>query len=91
MTEILSDCTDKSGALTQWSANMVVEWIKQNVPQRMVDKEEGLFFAVFEDELNNARFNFRDVSKKALDIGSAVHEAIEYWLKTGKEPKWLQN
>jgi len=34
------------------------------------------------DELNDARFNFRKVSQKALDIGSQVHTMIEQYLKT---------
>jgi len=33
-----------------------------------------------------ARKNFRKVGKKAMDIGTQVHEAIELWFKTGVEP-----
>ena len=82
VTTIISDCSDKSGALTQWAANMVVEWIKENayetgdVPEYLVGIEE----------LNLARFNFRDVSKTALDVGSKVHQAIEDYFNLGKEP-----
>ena len=81
VTTIISDCSDKSGALTQWAANMTVEWIRQNC-----NSEYGGIYEVSEDSLENARFNFRAVSQDALDIGSAVHHAIEHWLKTREEP-----
>ena len=32
VTEIIGDCTDKSGALTQWAANMCKEWVIENCP-----------------------------------------------------------
>lgn len=86
VTTIIGDCTDKSEALTQWAANMVVEWIRQNTYETGDVPE----YLVGEEELNSARFHFRDVSKEALDIGSAVHKAIEYYFKTGKEPEWLK-
>jgi hypothetical protein len=76
VTTIISDCTDKSGALTQWAANQAVEWIRQNT--------DGTWT---EEDLDNARFNFRDISKEALGIGSEVHDAVEHYLKTGKERK----
>ena len=87
VTTIISDCTDKSGALTQWSANMVCEWIRQNAIHSPGLSEKSEFLCVTNDMLNEARFNFREVSKEALDIGSAVHHAIEHYLKTGEEPK----
>jgi len=83
VTTIISDCTDKSGALTQWAANQVVEWIRQSC---LADSSEGAY-QVFEDQLENARFHFREVSQEALDVGSAVHHAIEHYLRTGREPK----
>ena len=87
VTKIIGDCTDKSRVLTQWSANQVVDWIKQNCK-----KSSGMIptWKVTEDQLNEARFNFRDVSDEALQVGSAVHNAIEEYLKTGKEPEWLK-
>jgi len=81
VTTIIGDCQDKSGALTQWAANMVVEWIRLNCNPA---SHKG--FYVTPDELHEARFNFRNVSDEALKIGSAVHQAIEDWLKIGKEP-----
>jgi len=83
VTKIIGDCTDKSRALTQWSANQVVAWIKLNCT-----KSKGNFphWKVNEEQLNQARFNFREVSDEALAVGSAVHAAIEDYLLTGKEP-----
>jgi len=87
VTTIISDCTDKSGPLTQWAANQVVEWIRQNVPQDMVHSYQKGAYVLYEGDLGNARFHFREVSKEALDVGSAVHHAIEHYLKSGEEPK----
>jgi len=95
VTTIISDCTDKSGALTQWAANMVVEYIKGNIQPSMGmhDNEEdpyykvAPYYEVFEVDLDKARMNFREVSKTALDIGSAVHQSIEDYLMTGKDPQ----
>ena len=83
VTTIISDCTDKSPALTMWSANMVCQHIRENC------QATGGYY-VQEEDLEKARFNFRDVSKTALDIGSAVHNAIEHYLITGREPEWLK-
>ena len=98
VTTIISDCNDKSGALTQWAANMACEWIRANCEQPWFDKtgnesavEPNITassdcYIVFPDELDLAAKNFRDVSKDALEIGSEVHASIEEWLKTGREP-----
>ena len=80
VTTIIADCTDKSSALTQWSANQVTEWIRQNSPK------VGLIYGVTDEALDIARFEYKNVSQQALDVGTAVHHAIEFFLKTGKEP-----
>ena len=88
VTTIISDCTDKSSALTQWSANMVVEWIKRNsvyVSGDYQDRTIG-YYSVDSKSLNDASKHFREVSQEALDVGSAIHDAIHYWFKTGQEP-----
>ena len=74
VTKIIGDCTDKSRALTQWSANQVVAWIQLNCA-----KSRGNFphYKVNDEQLNQARFNFRDVSDTALEVGSAVHKLAE--------------
>ena len=85
-TTIIDDCTNKGGALTQWAANMVVKWIRENcesVPR--IDKGLDDWLYVHSSHLNDARFNFREVSQKALDVGSEVHGMIEHHLKTGME------
>ena len=78
VTEIIGDCTDKSGALTQWAANQVVEWIRENCE---CADDPCDYYMVDNDELNEARFNFKTVSQKALNIGSEVHAIIENYLK----------
>ena len=77
-TNIISDCTDSSGALTQWAANMVVEYMKEHLSDDPFCPYKGS--EIFE-KLEKARFNFRKVSQKALDIGSEVHDQIEKYLK----------
>ena len=81
VTKIIGDCTDKSRALMQWSANSAILHIKQHCA-----KSRGNFphYKVNDEQLNNARFGFREVSDEALLVGSAVHKAIEEYLKTGK-------
>ena len=86
VTTIISDCTDKSGALIQWSANMCVQHIRENCLLSTPHHGPN-YYNVDENDLDNARFNFREVSKTALDIGSAVHQSIEDYLMTGKDPQ----
>ena len=78
VTEIIGDCTDKSGALTQWAANMVVQYMKEHLSDDPFCPYKG--DEIFE-LLEKARFNFKTVSQKALDIGSEVHGLIEKYLK----------
>jgi len=82
VTEIISDCTNSSGPLTQWAANMCKEWIVENAN---FTGNSGVYYEIdyyriTEKELDEMRFNFRKVSQKALDIGSTVHGLIEEYL-----------
>ena len=88
VTSIIADSHDKSGPLTQWAANMVVKWIQKNCEFQIVsdDMTKNDYYRVDEEDLNDARFNYRQVSEDALEIGSEVHHAIEIWLQTGQEP-----
>jgi hypothetical protein len=91
VTTIISDCTDKSGPLCQWSSNMNSNWIRENCDT--YDEaannllEDSNIYLVSDSDLEKARFNYKDVSKTALTIGSAVHKAIEDYLMTGKDPE----
>jgi len=85
-TNIIGDVTDKSPALTQWAANMTVEWIKENCQRCADGVAEEHYYAVYLKHLEQARFNFRNVSQRALDVGSQVHDAIRMYFATGKEP-----
>ena len=83
VTTIISDCTDKSGPLTQWAANMTVGWLKENCAAPWPDypTENGETYLVTDADFEDARFNFRNVSKDARDVGSEVHAAIEEYLR----------
>ena len=78
---------DKSGPLTSWAANSACDYILDEINVRTTEDggewiEPGDLWPIIEA----ARKEFRRVSTKALDIGSAVHTAIEHYLKTGQEP-----
>lgn len=85
VTEIISDCTNSSGALTQWAANMCKEWILDNADEEVYKPSGNVptkyIYKLFDHELDDMRFNFRKVSQKALDIGSEVHNAVEKHLQ----------
>ena len=77
---------DKSGPLTYWAANCACDYILNEIektPEQNWPTIKGFLYPVIE----SARKNFRKVSSQALDIGSAVHTAIEHYLKTGQEPQ----
>ena len=73
VTTIISDATDKSSALCQWSANQAVEWLRI--------KGSGGFgpglYLVCDGDLEQARFAYKETSQTALDVGSEVHGLIE--------------
>jgi len=55
VTTIISDCTDKSGPLTQWAANqttLFLEGFRDEI-------SPALFCKLSDDLLNDARFKFR--------------------------------
>ena len=77
-TNIISEMT--GGPPLQWSANEVVNFIKEQAHYRAQDDE----FVIYGELLDKARFAYKDISKQALDDGSWVHGAVEEFLKTGK-------
>jgi hypothetical protein len=75
VTQILS-VIDKSGALTQWAANMTTEFIRAAIrPGCQYDEVQ------LGEILEQARFNFRSVSRQAKSIGQLAHEWIEAHLR----------
>jgi len=66
-------------ALVYWAANCTADYIIERLHE---DPNVDVL-----EHVEAARKNFRKVSAKAMDIGSAVHAAIEHWLKTGQEPQ----
>ena len=81
-TGIISDCTSKGDAMTQWAANCVVEYMKESLDPFLRhggetwDRHEFVL-----EQLDKARFAHKSVSDTALDIGSEVHNAIEKYLQ----------
>lgn len=71
-------------ALIQWSANMAVDYIEQNFPTFDEIREKG-----FDQLFKEARSAHRKKKEKAGDWGTAVHEAVESWIKEKKSPKDL--
>lgn len=77
---------DKSGPLTWWAVNSMREYLFDKLEE---PGKQGEF--IFTKEMlypliEEARKNFRSVGKKARDIGTLVHEAIEQWFKSKIEP-----
>jgi len=70
------DVIDKSGPLTQWAANEACNYLRGKW-------EAGKTYTTEEIEvmLNEARFNFRTISKVATDIGKIAHSWLEDYLK----------
>ena len=76
---------DKSGPLTYWAAGCACDYIIEH--HRLETYYVNHAYDMFLTTVNQARKEFRSVSDKALNIGSAVHAAIEHYLKTGEEPQ----
>lgn len=74
---------DKSTPLMHWSVNCACDFILDRMkdPELVANKED--MYPIIE----KARKEFKNVSSKAMDIGSVVHKVIENYLKTGHEPK----
>ena len=86
VTTICGDAVSQPWA-APWGAKMTVEWIRQNCPKPKRDHYlSGDDYAVSEEDLLDAKKNFREVSETALAIGSDTHSAIEEWLVSGREP-----
>lgn len=69
-------------ALVYWSANCACDYILDEVEELKSVNIEDLRLVI-----DGARKKWRKVSKKAMDVGSQVHAAIEHFLKTGEEPQ----
>jgi len=62
----------------------------EGVKPLAVDIESGVPMVALIDLfplIEDGRKNFRQVSQKALDIGSAIHDLIPAYLMSGIEPK----
>jgi hypothetical protein len=69
---------DKSGALMGWATKTMVEYLKSLADPKghiLITKDEAT------DIFKKARAYHKEISQKALDIGSGVHNVIEVHLK----------
>ncbi len=74
-------------ALVHWAANQACDYILEqlgNVDERI--RRGELSGAIVGDIVERARKEFRRVSRRAMDVGSKVHAAIEYYIVHGEEP-----
>ncbi len=76
-------------ALIQWSANMAVDYIKDNTPFYLIKlgNKIEINLEAFERIREEARSAHRKKKESAGNWGTNVHKAIEEWIKEKKEPK----
>ncbi len=66
---------DKSGALIPWALNCFESKLKELLQSGMA----------IDEAITTAKRDYKNVSETALDIGSQVHNAIEQYIKTGRD------
>ena len=64
----------KSTALSAWSVNMCLEVLRERIK---ADQIHGAQF--LEEAFADAKANYRNVKKKAADVGTLAHFALERW------------
>ena len=74
MTEMLSEADNPSFGLMPWVGKCAVDYIRMNCEM------EFTHYAVYQDELEEAKTHYKTVSQEALDVGSEVHRLIEEFL-----------
>jgi len=85
VTEILNILAKQ--ALIPWAVNSTVDYFQDNLkdlrnPELSVENIEYIF--------KKAKTAYRTISKKAMDTGSLVHDAIECYLSGGKPEPILE-
>lgn len=71
---------DKSGPLTQWAANMTVQYLREKIPS-ITSFSKDVNVDLLDQLFNEARFNFKNISKDAKDIGTVAHDWLECYVK----------
>lgn len=69
-------------ALVQWSANSVAEYVREHIKDMSTDEQ-------VEYHLKKAKTAHREIGKKAMDIGSLIHDAIHAYLSGADYDKVL--
>ena len=86
VTTILSDVSNSSAPLMQWSSNCCIEWVRDYADWvHPEDNYKLTGFFILPEQLDDARFAHKKISKQALAVGSEVHSAIKEWLTKVKQ------
>ena len=72
--------------LIPWAAGMAVDYIQSEFPKIAYKQHEDGFDGTFSLICKEARVAHRKKKEAGGDWGKSVHEAIEAWIKEGKEP-----
>lgn len=75
-------------ALIQWSANEAIKYAIENFADKGSD-DGGNYFTIYEHILVEAKTAHRKKKETAGDWGTAVHGAVESWIKEKVEPTTL--
>ena len=81
-SNIIGDVTDKSNALIPRATEAYSTYIEENCEFDPVLNS----YSVSTGDLIKARWYYKEISNRALDVGSAVHDAIRIWIASGREP-----
>lgn len=63
---------DKNSALMQWAVNEAIDWVREHGDE--------------EDELQNAKYAYKNKSGEAKDIGTDLHKILEEYISDGTKP-----
>ena len=80
VTTIL-DMLDKSSALINWALNCFEKKAIEMFPL----KDTPIGYDTFKNLLTIAKHDYKNISEKALDVGTMLHGLIEKYIKHGKD------
>jgi hypothetical protein len=76
----ITGLADKSDALIPWAVNCAVDWIRDNVFHYMCYDSITDGEHIKDEAWTDARTRWREVRDEAGDIGTMVHDALEFYL-----------
>lgn len=73
-------------ALVPWACKTMYDWIIKNA-EKVLGPDQALdYYQITNQQLATAKTAWKDTRDGAADIGTEVHDAIEYWIKHNEEP-----